>query len=287
MAFVGNNLASTFLKQQNFQKGFEYGQYTVEHAKKTRDMSSLGKGYVFMGDAKSGMGDTAAAILFLDSAIAVDRRANLLVDLTSALGDRARCESDPATRINMELDNESLVAKVNPNSDMYFLGKEVIGYDYFLLAKRAATAAEKTRLLKNSVEYLTGAKALTDARNNPFRLAEVLQRLAEVEEYEGQYKAALTDHKRMVRINDSLYSQENKNKIAGLEAKHTVALKDAELTVSELRLSNQRKTTIGLVAVLAGFAISGGLLYRQSRSRKKAIAALRSGQCCIGRGRPR
>jgi signal transduction histidine kinase len=274
MAFVGNNLASNFIKQQNWPKAFEYGQYTVDHAAKVGDISSLGKGYVFMGNSKGSMGDTAAAIRWTDSAIAVDKRANLLVDLTAAQGDRALFESDPARRIQMELDDETLITKVSPNSDIAFMVKELIGYDYFVLAKQATTA-EKARLLKNADDYLTKAKAMAEARNNPARLAEVLQRAAELEEYEGQYKTALADRKRITAINDSLFSQENKNKIAGLETKHAVALKDAELALGELKLTNERRTTIGLIVGLGVMGLLGVLLYRQSRSRQKANAALR------------
>ena len=275
MALVGNNLASNFVKQHDFEKALEYGRYTLEHAAKADDPASMGKGLVFMGNAQAAMKDTAAAIVTLDSAIAVDRRAGLQVDLTDILADRALVESDPGKRLGMELDAERLMAEVNPNSTGHMIIKGNIGFDYLQLARRATTAAEKARLLKKADEYLLSARTLAETRNNPARLAEMLERLVELEEYQGQFKAALADHKRMVAINDSLYSQEKKNQIAGLEAKHTVALKDAELTVSQLKLSDQRKTTIGLIAGLGGLAIFGGLLYRQNRSRKKANAALR------------
>jgi signal transduction histidine kinase len=273
MALVGNNLASNFVKQRDFQKALTYGQYTLEHAAKGDDPASMGKGLTFMGNAEAALNDTAAAIRWLDSAIAVDKRAGLKVDLSDVLGDRALVESNPGKRLQMELDAEKLMAEVNPNSTGHMIEKGSIGYDYFLLAKEAATT-EKPGLLKKADEYLGGARAIAEKRNNPARLAELLIRIVEIEEYEGKYKEALADHKRMMTINDSLFSQENKNKIAGMEVKHTVELKDAELTVSQLKLSNQRKTTIALIAGLAGLAVFGGLLYRQSRSRKKANAAL-------------
>ena len=274
MAFVGNNLASNFIKQRNFRKGFEYGQYTVVHAANAGDLSSLAKGYVFMGIAKGGLKDTAAAIHFLDSAVAVDRRANLLVDLADAWGDRASVERDVAKRVDMRLDIERLMTQVIPQGTGHFLILAALGNDYLQLAQQPSRAAEKASLLKKAGEYMTRAKVMAETRNNPARLAEVLQLAVGVEEGQGQYKTALADQKRIMAINDSLFSQENKNAIAGLETKHAVALKDAELTLSEERLSNQRRTTIGLVAGVAALAVFGGLLYRQNRSRKKANIAL-------------
>jgi signal transduction histidine kinase len=96
----------------------------------------------------------------------------------------------------------------------------------------------------------------------------------ELEEFQGHYKQALQYNKRAQELSDSTFSQEHKNEIAGLETKHTVALKDAELTLSQVRLADQRKTTVGLIAGLACLAVFGGLLYWQSRGRKKANAAL-------------
>jgi signal transduction histidine kinase len=86
----------------------------------------------------------------------------------------------------------------------------------------------------------------------------------------------------MDAINDSLFSQENKNQIAGLEAKHTVALKDAELTLSQVRLADQHKTTLGLIAGLGCLGIFGALLYWQSQRRKKANAALQQANLELG-----
>jgi signal transduction histidine kinase len=274
MANVGNNLASNFFKQHNFTKALEYGLYTVDHAAKGDDPSSMVKGLGFMGDAQAAMGDTLAAIRSLDSGIAVARRADLQLDLSEALVDRALLESNLGKKVHLLEEDDQLMEKVNPNSAAHVSARAILGFDYLQLAKQTTSAPEKARLLQNADKYLTSAKAMAEGRKNPARLAEVLQMMSALEEYQGRYQSALADHKRMVTINDSLFSQDNKNQIAGLETKHTVALKDAELTLSQVRLSDQRKTTLVLITGLGCLAIFGGLLYWQSHSRKKANAAL-------------
>ncbi len=282
MAMIGNNLASNFVKQQNFKKGLEYGLYTVDHAAKADDPSSMIKGLDFIGEARAGMGDTLGGIRALDSGIAVARRADLQLDLSEALADRALLESNLGKKIQLFEEDDQLMEKVNPNSAAHVSARAILGFDYLQLAKQTTGAPEKARLLQKADKYLTSAKAMAEGRKNPARLAEVLQMMAELEEYQGGYQAALADHKRMVAINDSLFSQDNKNQIAGLEAKHTVALKDAELTLSQVRLADQRKTMISLVAGLACLAVFGVLLYRQSRSRKKANMALQQANGELG-----
>jgi signal transduction histidine kinase len=286
MGNIGNNLASAYLKDHNYSKAIEWGKYSVEHAAKAKDAQSMRRGLAFIGNGLLESKDTAAALPVLDSAIALSRRANLPVDLGEALGDRAQAETDLQKRIAMEQEADTLMTRVSPRSAAHLDVMTALGLDYLRLARtsgsggnagggeRAAGATGKAALLKKAGELLTQARADAETRNNPTRLANVLTALVELEEYQGKYKEALADQKQMMSLNDSLHSQESKNKIAGLEAKHTVDLIDADLQVSELKLSNQRRTTLGLIIGVGVLASLGGLLFRQSRSRKKANAAL-------------
>ena len=45
--------------------------------------------------------------------------------------------------------------------------------------------------------------------------------------------------------NDSLFSQEKKNEIAGIEGKYNIAAKDNEIAINKPMLVNQRKTQWG------------------------------------------
>ena len=274
MANVGNNIASAYSKQHNSEKTWEYGAYTVEHAAKGGDRSSMLKGLEYMGVAKTEMKDTTAAIHWFDSAIAFGRRNQLWVDLTGSLSERTLLEPDLSKRIGLELDADQLMEKVTPTSANRLPILANLGNDFLLQAQQTNNQAEKTRLLKRAEAYLDKARSMASTRNSPARLAEVLERAIQLEKYQGRYKEALADREQANAINDSLYSQENKNKIAGLETKHAVSLKDADLALSQLKLADQRKTTSGLFAGLALFAVLGTLLFWQSRSRKKANAAL-------------
>ncbi len=75
-------------------------------------------------------------------------------------------------------------------------------------------------------------------------------------------------------MNDSLFSQEKKNEIAGLEGKHNLAVKDQEIALNKLTLATQRRNQFALMAGLGFLVIIGGLLYWQSRSRKKTNTTL-------------
>lgn len=89
-----------------------------------------------------------------------------------------------------------------------------------------------------------------------------------MEEEKGNYKNALAYFKTFYTLNDSIYSQENKNKLADIESQRTIDVKDKEIAINKLALSNQRKTQIGLIAGIFLLGVIGGLLFWQSRTRK-------------------
>jgi signal transduction histidine kinase len=203
------------------------------------------------------------------------------VEIATALTNRAIMESSPRGQIAIMLRAEKALMESNPNSTSMMINNANLGVNYLRLAKEGPVGARDS-MLKKSRHYLLRARDMAESRKNPGVVSEILPSLVELEEFQGHFKQALQYSKRAQELSDSTYSQENKNEIASLEAKHTVALKDAELTVSQLKLSDERKTTIGLIAGLALLAGFGALLYLQSRSRKKANIALQQANRELG-----
>jgi signal transduction histidine kinase len=129
-------------------------------------------------------------------------------------------------------------------------------------------------LFAESERYFTESKKLAEETSNAEILVNNSLAFARLEEAKGNYKSALDYYKRFTTINDSLFSQEKKNEIAGLEGKHNMAVKDNEIAINKLMLANQRKTQWGLIAGLIFAGVTGGLLYRQASNRKKTNTTL-------------
>lgn len=275
MAVVSSNLASCFLNQKDYPKSLKYAELMLDHAGKAHKVLSLMRGFQQRGDAKFMLRDTAEAKRDLDSAVAFAERAGDKVDMADFLVDRAAMESGTKEQIALNLRAEKLLSEVSPTSYSALINSTNLGSEYLLLAKDPSTP-DKSQVLQKAETYLQKAQSLSFTINSHARLADILLLLVDLEETKGNYKTALDYHKRATSINDSLFSQEKKNEIAGLEGKHTIALKDDEIALNQLKLSNQRKTTLGLIAGLALFSIIGILLYRQSRNRKKANTTLTS-----------
>ena len=85
----------------------------------------------------------------------------------------------------------------------------------------------------------------------------------------GDYKNAYYNFKFFKETEDSIYSQENKNKIAATESQREIDKKNSELKINQLALANQQKKMWGLIGGLLLFLIIGFLLYRQVQIKKK------------------
>jgi signal transduction histidine kinase len=128
----------------------------------------------------------------------------------------------------------------------------------------------KSFLLAQAEKYLRKAVSLSDQTGDISNKAYFAGSLAELQALKGDYKNAYLNFREYQTVQDSLFSQESKNKIAGLEGEREIALRDKEIQINRLALETQKNRQIGLVIGVALLAVIGGLLYWQSRTRKRS-----------------
>ena len=98
----------------------------------------------------------------------------------------------------------------------------------------------------------------------------------------GNYRGALTAWQQYARLQDSTFNSDSRQSIRELEAQHQVDIRDQQLRINQLTISRnqleltrqetQRWIYIGGITLLC---IIGGLLFRQTRQRKKTNTTLR------------
>ena len=271
---ISTNLVGCFITQKNYAKAVEYAEKTEKYTKLTNNIPNIIKSEIQLGLVKSALKDTVAAKQYLEKALqkATDNHdpvdeANALVNLASLYYPEYKKEAALMERVKDILD------KINPSSVINLINSANLGDTYINIAT-TVPAEEKTLYLQKAEASLLRAKAMAEQSKSTEYLADIYQMLVHLEEEKGNYKAALEHYKKFTGMNDSLFSQEKKNEIAGLEGKHNIAVKDNEIALNKLTLANQRKTQWGLIAGLGSLLIIGGLLFWQSRSRKKTNTTL-------------
>lgn len=141
-------------------------------------------------------------------------------------------------------------------------------------AHRADPAFQKPSLINNAAIWLQKAVGLYKQNGDIAYEAVYGKMLADAYAMKGDYKNAFENYKRYDNRDDSIHSQESKNEIAGIEGKREVALRDKTIEINKLALANQRKTQFALIGGLLLLTVIGGLLFWQSRTRKKTNTTL-------------
>ncbi|HTL09454.1 MAG TPA: HAMP domain-containing sensor histidine kinase, partial [Chitinophagaceae bacterium] len=103
---------------------------------------------------------------------------------------------------------------------------------------------------------------------------EFQRNLAEVYATTGNYKEAYQNVIHYQDVKDSVYSQENKNKIAAAISQLEIDKKNQEITINQLIIANQRRQRVFFIAALLLVLMVAALLYRQSILRKQTNTSL-------------
>jgi signal transduction histidine kinase len=274
ISLVGTNLTASFLAQKNYPRALEYAEMTLKNAELAKATNNIGKALLQIGVIKMDTKDTASAKIYMERALKIYEDMGNKPQIAAVLTSIASLEyPDYKKAIEIMLKVEEITKDAGGLSLNSIGNAANLGSAYYSLALESESP-EKDSYLQKSESYLLRAKALSEQAETAEYTATISLSLAKLEEEKGNYKTALGYYKTFHVTGDSLFSQEKKNEIAGFETKYNIALKDNEIALNELKLSDQKKTQVGLIAGLLLFGIIGGLLYWQSRSRKKTNTTL-------------
>jgi signal transduction histidine kinase len=274
MALVGTNITGAFVTQKNYGKAFEYGTMTLHNGELSHTPNNIGKALFQLGVIKLETKDSAAAKDYFGKALTVYEEMGNKPAIAQVLVSMAATESpDYKKVIGVLLQARAILDEMGPSSIISIGDLVDLGKAYYDLATHGP-ASDKAILLNKGEAYLKRGIQLARETGNAEYEAEMLQTLSLIEEERGEYKPALENFKTYFSINDSLFSQDKKNELAGLEGKHQIDLKDKELAIGNLRLASQQRALIGLITGLILLGIIGGLLLRQNRMRKRSNEVL-------------
>jgi signal transduction histidine kinase len=272
-ALVGTNLTALFLTQQDYKKAASYAAITIKKAEAAHALIHEAKGYELMGIINQQANDTITARKNFEIALSIDEKLGNKLAAVSVLTNMGTLDPDPAKQITVFLKVQQILDEIAPASQNCILNLANLGLNYYDLG-RSKSGHERKSDFDKSDGYLKRANALCITTNNPEYKADIMQVLSNLHAAKGNYKAALEDFKTFTSINDSIYSQENKNKIASLESQRAIDLKNREIENKELQLGNQQKKMWLLVSVIAFLISIGVLIFRQSLLRKKTNTVL-------------
>lgn len=279
-----HNIASLYIIQQDFTRAIEFETRALRIREKLGVPKDVAASYETMGSIQYSAKNMAQAKQYYYKAIGIYEDAGDQAGLASALSNLAMTAgADYRSNVELRLRAQKLWYQVNPLHISAITNTGNLGIAYFDVV-RYDTAHQvrygdvlpdnKTMLLARAEENLTMAIRLCEQTGEFDARSVFMGNLSEVQAYRGDYKNAYYNFKAYSEIQDSIYSQENKNRIASAESRREMDKKNSELEINRLALANQQRKMLALAAGIILLGIIGLLLYRQNRVRKKNNALL-------------
>lgn len=272
------NISGIYLLQKNFKKALDYAFKSLHLAEQqTHDSEGnaereVAQALVKVAAIYIAQNDFKNAQKYLQKALPLFQRTGDLEGLADAYGDLATTyNTDFDAKIKYNLLAFGLWQKVNPMHSEAIANAGNLGQAYF---EKAKNSPNKNMRLNLAIKYLYIAIERSHQKGEIGNKSYWTGVLAELQAELGDYKNAYLNFRQYQAVQDSLYSQESKNKIAEVESQREIEIRDKQIKINQLELDNQKKQRIGLLIGLGLLAVIGGLLYWQGQTRKRTNTTL-------------
>lgn len=270
------NLALVYEYQEDYKKGLDYARQAVAAYRLNDNQDHIPAPLGLIGDIFLRLKKNDSAWYYYSKSLDLARKSgNKIVEATilNYVAEYYSSKEDYSNAIKNGLEAKRIWDVTGPSFEDAINNTGILG-NYYLQLARKEPAGHQERLLHMATTYLSEAVQKSRAKSNKTAQSEFQFSLAEADALAGDYKGAYDNYKSYQEIKDSVYSQENKNKIAAVMSKLELDKKNAEIALKQATIVNQHREelflTVGLLLLLA----IGGLLYRQGLMRKRTNATL-------------
>ena len=282
LASINNSLYSVYFNQHDYKKAKQFSLKGLEFSKKANKPDVTAGSLRDLGCSELELGDTVSARDYFVKALHIYETTGNKLGQAAIYSYLSVASSNLGVAIEQGLSAKSLWDSLSPANPIAInnLGNlggaylDIVRYDTLHLIKPGgAIPAGRDQLLNIAEKYLYEALTLTK-ETDKFQYYHFAQTYSELKEIKGDYKAALQYLKISTKTHDSLYSQESKNEIASLINEKEINARDKEISLNKLSMSANRRQRIALISGIALLAVIGGLLFWQSRTRKRTNTTL-------------
>lgn len=266
------NLATLYHHQNNDSLAYIYNEKMGEIAREENYQFELGNYYNYAAFIER---DTLRKKqLFLES-IGIYRQLDLPLSLATGYMNLGDITHDHGERLSNYYRAKTIFDSINPSYITATSNDIALGEEYLLLAqdegvrKNAGITATKGALLDRAEAFIRESIDISKDYDYIQNLMFAYGKLAEIKKEKGEFEEALEYAELNYVMYDSIYSQENKNKLAKLESQKELELRDKEIEVNKLQLDSQKKQQLYLLGGMMSLAVIGGLLFYQSRTRRR------------------
>lgn len=279
------NKSIIYFYHHSYSKAIEADLKSLQLSGKLRDTLMMAFGLKSIGDSYLQMGDSVKASAYYEQALPIFLARNELLGEAALYANQSiLTHGDLRQSIALRMKAKAIwdkhpVDNILPTINLGNLGEaylDLVRYGRWKELPASDTLPhDRLQLLALGEGYLRAAVRMAHANSDVEDSSYFTGVMAELEEQKGDFRKAYYDFRAYQNITDSIYSQENKNKLAEIENARAIERKNQEIATKELQIGNQHKKLWLLTSCIALLVVTGGLLYRLSLIRKRNNTELR------------
>jgi signal transduction histidine kinase/tetratricopeptide (TPR) repeat protein len=276
MAYAYNNMADVYSAQKDLPKALDYSFKALKIREEQEDNTDgVADALVSIANTYLQMEDSVKGYSYYQQALPLYQQTDNMIGVATIYTNMsALSNKDYKSKFRYATLAQEIWDVVSPSHPVAVINTGNLGVAYLDIAKEKNSLLPKQDALSNAVLYLKKAIALYRQSNDINGEAFYVGNLAEAQEQTGDYKNAYINFRYYQRIQDSVYSQENKNKIAAIEGQREVAIRDKEISFNKKALTAQRKLRGALIGGIGLLFVVAGMFFYQSKNRKKVNTTL-------------
>lgn len=277
MILSAYNIAATYADQQNGAKSLEYAMKALTLVRQYKDEKHLGMSLAAVAEGYRLIDDTLNAGKYFALAVQEYEKKGDAYGVAAAYTNWALVTRDIGKEMSYQVKAQAYWDESGTEDLMVVANMGNLAARYFELYKKdvlQGAYGDKTQLLQKAEDLIQRSITMAEHLQSYSYMPDPLRTLAAIRKEKGDFKGAYESLNRAYLINDTIFSQANKNRIAALESQQKLDRRDKEIRIGKMALEVQRKQTLALVAVVLLVAVIGFMFYRQSVARKSANAEL-------------
>lgn len=284
IALAFDNISSVYIAQTNYPKALDYAFKALRIREQQHDLDGAAQASSSVAIVYMQLNDSVRAGQYFQKALTLYQQTGNRAGMATVYGSMATAsKKNYKKNLAYAFTSREIWDEINPTHTTAIVNTGNIGVTYIDIAKDfpggypdpdkyiPGTGKE---MLQRAIQYLQQAIRLSRETGDVNNAAFFTGNLAEAQALQGDYKNAYINFRRYQEVQDSIYTQESKNKIASIEAQREVIIRDKEIAFNKAALATQQKLRWALVAGIALLLVIAALLYYQNRIRKKNNTAL-------------
>ena len=237
------NISSAYFNIGDHDKALEYCNKSLKICEELKDTLSIASNFSNLGAIYSEKGDPQKALEYNFKALNIFEKykeklmtAGALEHICASYVDQHNYEkaieySDKALKLYEELGNKhDLILNFMDMATLYMgMARDTSNKNYHVNDKKY-----NEKYLQKAIEYIGKSQAIGKENGDLVELIEADKNLSAAYELSGNYKEALNSYKEYAALKDSVFSNDNKVKLAKLETKRETQLKDKLVQINKL-----------------------------------------------------